>query len=59
LAAIVVVAVSILGGAIGDRLLGYSLLDRWFPRQKQTDREVVREVLKEENAVVAVVDWMT
>ena len=59
LAAIVVVAVSILGGAIGDRLLGYSLLDRWFPRQKQTDREVVREVLKEENAVVAVVDKVT
>lgn len=64
LAVLVVIVVSVLGGALGDRLLGYKLLDRWFPRQQigsveNGGREVVREVLREENVVVKVVDEVT
>jgi S1-C subfamily serine protease len=63
-AVLVVIVVSVLGGALGDRLLGYKLLDRWFPRQQigsveNGGREVIREVLREENVVVKVVDEVT
>ena len=61
-AAAVVIGVSVLGGALGDRLLGYRILDRWWPRQIETGvsgPRVVRELLYEENAVIQVVEEVT
>lgn len=59
----VVMVVSILGGALGDRLLGYRILDKWFPRQQLPSDlagpRIVREVLYEENAVIRVVEEVT
>jgi S1-C subfamily serine protease len=62
LAAIVVLVVGVLGGAVGDRLLGDSWLDKWLPRKNKIvdeQREVIREVLQEENAVIRVVEEVT
>jgi len=62
LAATLVLVVGILGGAVGDRLVGNSWLDKWLPRKTKIvdeQREVVREVLREENAVIRVVDEVT
>ena len=53
-----VIFASVVGGAIGDRVIGYRLLDRWFPRQGG-ERQVVREVLTEENVVISVVEEVT
>ncbi len=55
---VVVLAGAILGGAIGDRVLGYRLLDRWFPRKvAQTALPgETRRVLSEESVVIDVVD---
>ena len=61
-ALIVVLAVGVLGGVLGDRLLGYKVLDKWLPRKTEVEdssREVIREVLQEENAVIRVVDEVT
>lgn len=53
----IVILVSVLGGAIGDRLFGYKPLDRWFPRREVTPEEVVeREILREESVVIDVVE---
>jgi len=49
---------SILGGAIGDRLFGWSILDQWLPQNNQPVSQKV-EVVKEENIVIDVVDEMT
>jgi len=62
LAATIVLAVGILGGAVGDRLAENSWLDKWLPRKNKIvdeQREVVREVLREENAVIRVVEEVT
>jgi serine protease Do len=60
LAVLVVILVSVLGGALGDRLFGYKLLDKWFPRRgEEQGPGVVREFLYEENAVIKVVDEVT
>jgi len=62
LAVIVVLVVGILGGAAGDRLVGNSWLDKWLPRKTNIvdeRREIVREVLQEENVVIGVVDEVT
>jgi len=62
LAVAVVLIVGVLGGAVGDRLLGDSWLDKWLPRKSDIvdgQREVIREVLQEENAVIRVVEEVT
>jgi len=56
---IIVVAVSFVGGALGEKLVGYKLLDRWFSDQHIVSEEgkvVEQKVLKEESVVVDVVD---
>ena len=54
LAAGIVLVVGILGGVAGDRLLRNSR-----PDKVDEQRQVVREVLREENAVIRVVDEVT
>lgn len=55
---IFVVLISVLGGALGDRLLGYKVLDKWFPqRQSKTGEQIVEQkVVKEESMVIDVVE---
>jgi serine protease Do len=53
-----VILTSFLGGALGDRLLGYKVLDRWFPpRQSFPAGQVIEQkVVKEESMVIDVVE---
>lgn len=57
---IFVIFISLVGGALGDRLFGYKLLDSWFPRKglpifnPQVEEKV--KVVKEESVVIDVVD---
>ncbi|HUV46519.1 MAG TPA: trypsin-like peptidase domain-containing protein, partial [Candidatus Bathyarchaeia archaeon] len=56
---IFVVLISILGGALGDRLLGYKVLDRWFPSQQISQKGetiIEQKVVKEESIVIDVVE---
>ena len=58
----IIVLASILGGAISDRLFGYKLLDRWFPKEQSLPRQDFVEsggevrVLHEESLVIDVVE---
>ena len=61
-AVVIVVLVSILGGALSERLFGYKVLDKWFPKKALIDnneKQIIREVLQEENAVIDVVEKVT
>lgn len=63
-ALLVVLIVGMMGGAVSSRLLDNSWLDKWFPKKDQEstiseDKTVFREILKEENAVINVVDKVT
>jgi serine protease Do len=62
-ALLVVLLVGILGGAVSSRLIENSWLDKWFLKTeestKDTETTVFREILKEENAVISVVDKVT
>jgi len=55
----IIILTSVLGGAISDRLFGYRLLDRWFPREGreafQPQKETVR-IVNEESVVIDVVE---
>lgn len=58
----IVILASVLGGAISDRLFGYKLLDRWFPKNQSLfgqdfggPREEIK-VLREESLVIDVVE---
>jgi len=57
---LIVLAVGLLGGALGNRLFG-DKLDKWFPKKpsKLDQPQAVREILQEENAVINVVDSVT
>lgn len=49
--------VALLAGAIGDRVVGYRLLDRWFPPQGGVGSErVTQKVVTEESVVIDVVE---
>jgi len=49
--------ISLLAGAVGDRVFGYRLLDRWFPRTNVSPQEKVNQrVVTEESVVIDVVD---
>jgi serine protease Do len=59
---LVVIVISLVGGALGDRLLGYRILDKWLPRgqgllapQGQSGT-VNQRILTEESTVIDVVD---
>jgi serine protease Do len=63
LAAVFLVFASIVGGAIGDRLLGYNLLDQWFPEDSKielptqpSEQVQKKEVVKEESVIIDIVD---
>jgi len=54
----IVISVAILGGAVGDRLLGYRVLDKWFSR-RTGEKGVVLEskrLVNEESVVIDVVE---
>jgi serine protease Do len=53
-----VILVSVLGGAISDRLFGYRVLDRFFPRQEQGFRlpKESQRILNEESVVIDVAE---
>ena len=54
----IVILVSVLGGAVSDRLFGYRLLDRFFP-QKEAGLRLPTEsqrILKEESVVIDVAE---
>ncbi len=61
IAFLVVLLVGVLGGAVSNRLFDNGFLDKWIPKkeQPQDSRVEVREILKEENAVINVVDKVT
>jgi serine protease Do len=63
IALLVVLMVGMLGGAVSSRLIESSWLDKWFPKDQKavesSDTTVFREILKEENAVINVVDKVT
>jgi len=57
LAILIVVIGSILGGAISDRLFGYRILDRFFPREEgQLPSLIQQRVLTEESVVIDVAE---
>lgn len=51
-----VVLVSILGGAVSERIFGYRILDRYFPEKETKETTVQRRVLNEESVVIDVVE---
>lgn len=57
---LVVVLVSLLGGALGDRLLGFRMLDQWFPPQGvsllKEPQEIRQQILTEESVVIEVAE---
>lgn len=59
---ITLIFVSLVGGAIGDRLFGYSLLDEWFPSNEKPLIEKTQEekqqikVVQEQSAIIDIVD---
>ena len=58
-AGLIVVLVSVLGGAVSDRLFGYRVLDRFFPRQATSFRLPATEtqrILREESVVINVAE---
>ncbi len=55
----IVILVSLLGGAVSDRIFGYRVLDRIFPRQEQAGFRVPTEtqkILREESVVIDVAE---
>lgn len=58
----VVILVAVLGGAISDRLFGYRVLDKLFPRQEQTSFRLPTEnqrILNEESVVIEVAEQVS
>jgi len=51
---------ALLAGAVGDRLLGYRVLDRWFPRltttSTPTNQVINQRIVTEESVVIEVVE---
>lgn len=55
----IVVIVSVLGGAVSDRLFGYRILDRFFPPKTEEGFRLpteTRQVLREESVVIDVAE---
>lgn len=52
-----VILVSLIGGALSDRIFGYKLLDKWFPRKTNNQEQAVDyKLVKEESVVIEVVE---
>jgi len=56
LAIILIIVVSLFGGAISDRLFGYKILDRFFPQITSSPLITQQKVLNEESVVIDVVE---
>jgi len=57
IAVLIVVVFSLIGGAISDRLFGYKILDRYFPRLSTGLNTITEQrVLNEESVVIEVVE---
>jgi len=56
LAIILIMVVSLLGGAISDRLFGYKILDRFFPQITSSPLINQPKILNEESVVIDVVE---
>ena len=56
LAIILIIVVSLLGGAISDRLFGYKILDRFFPQIASSPLITQPRILNEESVVIDVVE---
>lgn len=61
MAFILVIFVSLLGGALSDRIFGYRILDKWLPvsenrKQETENREEKIRVVTEESVVIDVVE---
>jgi hypothetical protein len=54
----IVILVSVLGGAVSERLFGYRILDRFFPRQEQGFhlQTESQRILNEESVVIEVAE---
>ncbi len=53
----IVIVVAILGGAVGEKLFGYKLLDRWFPARGDSGMvQQTNKVVNEESVVIDAVD---
>jgi S1-C subfamily serine protease len=55
----IVILVSVLGGAVSDRLFGYKVLDRFLPQQAEEGFRLpteTREILREESVVIDVAE---
>jgi serine protease Do len=53
----VVLVGAILGGAVGDRIFGYRILDKWFPRQMSNiESNGSQVIVKEESIVIDVAE---
>jgi len=54
----IVVVVSVLGGAVSERLFGYKILDRFFPRGEKTQQLNISQqrILNEESIVIEVAE---
>jgi serine protease Do len=60
---LIVISVSLVGGALGDRIFGYKILDKYFPRpefsrEEQAADEKVK-VVSEESVVIDVVEQVS
>ena len=54
------ILVSVIGGAIGDRVWGYSFLDNWLPKNEASLKQAGQvKVINEENMVIDVVNQVT
>jgi serine protease Do len=56
LAIILIIVISLLGGAISDRVLGYKILDRFFPQISSSPLITEQRILSEESVVIDVVE---
>lgn len=56
LAIVLIIVISLFGGAISDRLFGYKILDRFFPKITSNPLITQQKVLNEESVVIDVVE---
>lgn len=61
LSLILVIFISLIGGALSDRIFGYKLLDKWFPRREVVSEEWGKgnekiKIVSEESVVIEVVE---
>ncbi len=53
---LIIIVASVIGGAVSERLFGYKILDKYWPKNNQSSIISNQFVMTEENAVIDVVD---